>query len=129
MGETYITLETAKLAKSIGFDEYSICSYQDGEHTLSHTYKLPKNIKEELYAPTQSHLQKWLREKKLIHIALNKDDLNWSYQLYDLLNSDDENNALTSSWAGHKTYEEALEEGLKKALNIIISNKDPKFLL
>jgi len=71
-------------------------------------------------APTQSLLQKWLREKHNIHIMIRRlhhyltlDTTGYSYMIfnkYGAVLSDDNNN---------ETYEEALEKALQEALNLI----------
>ena len=63
-------------------------------------------------APTQTLLQKWLREKHNIFLtveySLDKDD--WFYYLYK---------QRINKYIHFKTYEEAFEAGLKEALQLI----------
>lgn len=141
MQEQIIVFDTAKLAKEKGFrnvdftmhfytkhnskmfgvDEhgraYTIKNiykklYTCGEHTTLNT----KNVIE---APTQSLLQKWLREVHGIVVTVS----HWTKQpvnseiwknCFDYNFQDDDHGTTP-----HKTYEEALEEGLKAGLKLI----------
>lgn len=93
MKEQIITFETAKLAKEKGFDEHSnnykyyeylendefddprsgdlIVFKKKGDIKLEHGYNKCKN--NNWLAPTQSLLQRWLREKHNIYIELMVD--------------------------------------------------------
>ena len=72
-------------------------------------------------APTQSQLQKWLREKHGIHVNISplhlSNPVDWRQQAYSL----EKGHYKGSKPAGfnYKTYEEALEEGLKQDLMLI----------
>ena len=116
MEDTRITFETAKLAKEKGF-KYSELSYYDGELDLSNCFdvieprkRTPENM---VYAPTQSLLAKWLREKHNIHLIayknINIDGYDWCYITTDGI----------TNINSYKTYEEALEAGLQEALKLI----------
>ena len=80
-------------------------------------------------APTQSLLQKWLREKYNLHIIITLecycDGINYCIQIlcYDKNNPDGYNNDKCTRTYGDngefKTYEDALEFALQKALNFI----------
>lgn len=71
------TYDVCKLAKEKGFNEYEVCNhvYEDDNqwHTLT-TYTNAKGIdwsKDKFtVAPTQSLLQRWLREEKFIDIEI-----------------------------------------------------------
>jgi len=104
MNEQLISFETAKLAKKKGFDWVVFGDYtKDG--ILIHTTPTAK-----YKAPTQSLLQKWLREEKEIFIDVSYGNLNkkWYYSV-----------SSTGFGETKKDYEEALEAGLKEALNLI----------
>ena len=129
MKEQLISFETAKLAKEKGFDEiclnyfYSdstssgnICESKfEIRNSTEHRFIF---IKVECTAPTQSLLQKWLRENHGIHINIDF-GLQWGYQLIPV------------GWYGEKfsenfidgkdwlSYEQALENGLLQALKLI----------
>ena len=121
MKEELISFETAKLAKEKGFLLHTIDTFYqyDGSISLCHyqsTRALEVQDKErvECYAPTQSLLQKWLREKHniyvLVDMGINR-DYYWKYF--------DNEIAFTYSKGNCKTYEEALEIGLRKTLELI----------
>ena len=144
MQEELITFETAKLAKQKGFNIEALNFYTKpkskmfgiDEHGRSYSaHNTPKklytigkdaalNIESVYPAPTQSLLQKWLREEHKFHVevfindsSINKleeytynislprikeDEVNWKYDL-TICN----------------TYEEALETALYQALKLI----------
>jgi hypothetical protein len=119
MEEQLITIKTAKLAKEKGFDE--LCNnYYAGSDTI---YKSKENGIHNSFlfavlsctAPTQSLLQKWLREKYDIHIGIEPyGDNTYDYVLVsELIESDSDDEY---SFA---TYEDALEAALYEALNLI----------
>jgi hypothetical protein len=111
MEDKLISLETAKLAKEKGFN---------GNYGY---------FNEVWMAPTQSLLQRWLREVHNIHIVMNtiydysktpEEFDGWS--IYIGLNSrkdikSDINDKLISIY--FNTYEEALEKGLLEVLNLL----------
>lgn len=74
-------------------------------------------------APTQSLAQKWLREKHSINVFVEP-TLGETFGMYAVYATDNEQNDLglklgyESSYTA-KTYEEALEEGLKQACLIV----------
>ena len=100
MKEELITFDTAKIAKEKGFDLIA-------RHQL----------------PTQSLLQRWLREEHNLHIELETDlydDMKTvcfrGYAIVALVNF---KNPHSISFKVFKTYEEALEAGLYQALLLI----------
>lgn len=131
MIEQEISLETATLAKSKGFKELCLCYYSDGtlqepylengsstdtdfRVDLSDLLEQHNNIYHFTYsAPTQSHLQTWLREEHNMHIWIVPISLNNYKRCYQ--------NGPSYAWSnnGFKTYEEALEDGLIQCLNLV----------
>ena len=139
MEEVLVQFETAKLAKDKGYNITNIFSYDENTGLM-----LPKDpaypgwhcyaLEGVCPAPTQSLLQKWLREKyKLeVHVSFNPD---WEW------NDKDEclcvNKGYRVDWgfvgiwkkyetesyplekSNISTYEEALEVGLQEALKLI----------
>lgn len=97
MEEQLITLETAKMLNDI----------------------LPYRC---YYQPTQSLLQKWLREIKNLHIAIIRDACGYGY---DICKADNGTHIADGVFDGPNdggqwdTYEEALEAGIQKALKLI----------
>lgn len=114
MKEQLIAFKTAKLAKEKGF----VFS--------TNKIKIGSNIYKKInITPTQSLLQKWLREVHNIHIFIDKTRVGGNYQfiIHEKLKS---NNVYEFSWnvlkysnSDFNTYEEALEVGLQEALNLI----------
>ena len=131
-----ISKQTAILAKKLGFREKCIYYYCDNSEYPENEYNdgggygveiddLVFNYNgmytDRFSAPSQSLLQKWIREKHHLHVMIGVDDLDWWWQLYDSSANGrlKEYNQITESYAGKKTYEEAMEEGLFKALEIL----------
>jgi len=120
MKEQLISFECAKLAKEKGFDIPCFSFYRDngdlhgiGGKPAGTMPPYLSGINNQI-APTQSLLQKWLREEKNINIwvlpasAFGKDKTWWD-------------SIVDGQFAGQtcNTYEEALEEGLKEALKLL----------
>ena len=129
MQETLITFPTAKLAKEKGFDiptlygcnekgelqEYfTYASYSTGEPEI----RIEDFIsKWEYQLPSQSLLQKWLREVHTILIVIEhkiEGDIENSIIKFT---SNTEKGKKNNIW--YDTYEEALEIGLQEALKLI----------
>ncbi len=121
MTDQLITLETAKLAQEKGFDVFSKFGQdislftKDGEHTYYANYGFMYSGLSDGYipAPTQSLLQKWLRETHGIHIQITKFGNMWDYNIESDEQCDDTHSCLFNS------YEKALESALQSALNLI----------
>ena len=98
MKEQLITFETAKLAKEKGFTILEKGFY--------------------IGAPTQSLLQKWLREKHNLEvISMHADDFVWwKVKVRRLSKVGAE---IIKTEMEFNTYEEALESGLHQALKLI----------
>ncbi len=123
MVEELITFETAKLAKEKGFDE--ICYYLNHPlYGVVDNSKYHKNSKINVSdkdktkyttAPTQSLLQKWLREVHNIHLTITSiSQESWQCHITkpgEILGK----NYIEDAYS----YEEALEEGLQEALKLI----------
>jgi hypothetical protein len=130
MEEQLISFKTAKLAKEKGFNEQVLdCYNTDGDlygGNTEHILFKNKQLLETFYsAPTQSFLQKWFREVHNLELLVTCNASRWFWEL----NKDYPNNGGTfiawsrdygSNDAGHwETYEEALEIGLRKALETV----------
>jgi len=115
-----VDFETAKLLKEIGFKEKTEYAYvhRYAEHK-SPDYKgelINKNILHcDISAPTQELAKKWLREEFDLHVDLEKIDFDLSRNYYECQFLDWYNNEGKVVGSEFKTYEQALEEGLKKA--------------
>ena len=124
MKEQLISFKAAKFAKKKGFNctsDYAFGTF-DGVY-VSKTLKCKhsmhpsrwKNDTEKILAPTQSLLQKWLREKHGMHVtSISQYNTNRQFQHYYVTV-----NGKPVDELEFNTYEYALEEGLKKALKLI----------
>lgn len=118
MKDEFITFETAKLAKEKGFDEY--CKYhfdQEGAR-FNNNMNPTKNSEWNncMTQPTQSLLQRWLREQHGLHIHLYFIDNVLGYQA---IITDTVSNIELFESKCFVPYEQALEEGLYEALKLI----------
>ena len=126
MTEQLITFETAKLAKKKGFenktphklrrDYYNHLGEINGDVTLyikAYVNKKSTRNLETIDAPTQSLLQKWLREEHQLYVLINyvnKEQFNWEINMF-------QHGEYGIGFRG--SYEEALERGLVAALKLI----------
>jgi len=124
MEEQVVTFKTAMMARQKGFNEECRKIYEfnkDNDFELielefeDYETTTMKNTVVALMvtAPTQSLLQKWLREKHDIHINIFRNEdghINYTYKF---------DNPYERSTMWFSTYEKALEEGLYKALQLI----------
>lgn len=137
--EDYVSFETAKLLKRKGFDEICRAFWKvwNGETNLchcnsSHTFEYCHNSMLEQYndaeetniaAPTLQMAMKWLREVYSIHCDIGYDDLDWFWNILDVSDSvpvEECPKMIKDGTAGHKTYEEACEAGIKYCLENLI---------
>lgn len=123
MTEELVTLETAKLLKEKGFNEYCK-NVIDIDNILSETlYRTNDNLPKQCFSlPTQSIAQKWLRETKNIHICVYNCACGYGYEISK---ADNGTHIASSTYKGTNdggewdTYEEALEAGIQEALKLI----------
>lgn len=103
MNENLISFETANLAKEKNCN-LNIGRVYCGNEEWDEVY------------PTQSLLQKWLREEHNIKVESLFNTLSNDYYINIVYN---ENNILRRFIGTYKTYEQALEVGLYEALKLI----------
>lgn len=134
MKEELISFETAKLAKEKGFDIpcdarwwIEPCS----EWKTSDMGAIPCNNSDgnSISRPTQSLLQKWLREVHNVYVDsyhdLTSDGksvqyyTNWGFIQSKDINGKQNVNGSYDEYNDWKTYEESLEVGLQNALKLI----------
>tara|TARA_R110000868_G_scaffold308542_2_gene570025 strand:+ start:143 stop:592 length:450 start_codon:yes stop_codon:yes gene_type:complete len=149
MKEQLITFETAKLAKEKGFDigvnqsyiiykesynydddpnhreSYKVNDIEINSHYHVNNYKgidLSNELYEAYSAPTQSLLQRWLREVHKIDVFC---DCIGSGKYYSVIydNNIKEGNDKVFEQEKETSYEEALEVGLQESLKLI-TNKE-----
>jgi hypothetical protein len=121
MKDELVSFEVAELAKKKGFDGLVRDAYYYNSPELSKLMReecwdgYPVNSEDEAYlaAPTQSLLQRWLRERFFIDIFLYKSSNNYYYKI------EYNKGFIKTSDTSFGTYEQALEEGLKSALQLI----------
>lgn len=129
MKEQLITFETAKLAFIKNFDEkcshyYSIVDdslkkFTIGDNESSDWYSFEKiHNRGLILAPTQSLLQKWLRDIHQINIfvidcTISRDKHRYSYYI------DTKDGDTDTDGSEALTYEEALEMALQEALKLL----------
>ena len=120
MEEQLITLETAKLAKEKGFNIVTECFYNKGSGLKIQSDSLLRLGEDVIEAPTQSLLQKWLRETHNLHVSAFPVFSNRWFPTIRKFNEFTEFKTIYGSPyypnSSKNTYEEALEYGLKLAL-------------
>ena len=120
--EEICTYEVCKLAKEKGFDVPTIDLYIGGVNWLgSSTHPFTHNeTEDDVAAPTQSLLQRWLREEKNIVVVVDWFSIEQKYywRVYDTSKDDMFASFMPSakSMSRYDTWEQALEYGLKYAL-------------
>ena len=121
--EEICTYEVCKLAKEKGFNVPTYHAYNENRQKAMYMELcLNRNTKDShsISAPTQSLLQRWLREEKGIIIELKySDDTEsfrpfWSWQIYNTLG------ITLEIGEPNTTYELALEDALKYALENLV---------
>lgn len=138
MKEELVSFEVAKLAKEKKFNlhtykwyyhNYGLNGKTKDSSTMGEDFLFTHSKRGKLYvsAPTQSLLQRWLREKHKIHIVIFCSDneegtkpVKWFYSyisMYD--NSIHEDAFECGNDTEFDTYELALEDALKETLELI----------
>jgi len=119
MTETLVKYETAILAQQKGFPVNTTYDYYllDGSGMMTdlHYKKFlhQDDVKDLISAPTQSLLQKWLREYHDIDLWFGMLDLPNKYHVEDIIKA---GKIIAGITEGSLTYEDALEKGLYAAL-------------
>lgn len=124
MQEQLITFETAKLAKGKGFDwKCKDWFKKNGESDNLNAYTWNSNEGNQVNflftRPTQSLLQKWLREVKNIDVIVlyqygTDKERKYDVETYSMYVEEEEFEEVE-----YNSYEEALEDGLQEALKLI----------
>jgi len=111
-----VSFETAKLAKSKGFEQKDFPCYSDDKQVHTVGYFLSHSKKNDYFAPTQSALQKWVREEAKIFIQ----PMYTKSGKHCVIIVDDCDNSIGDIFGEYfDTYEKALEAGLLESLNLI----------
>lgn len=126
MKEQLITFDTAKLAKEKGFeilfpDNYYVYDKNHEKYILRILSGKRDVFNGEYSAPTQSLLQKWLREEHGVMVYMNvmplSSVIDWGYTIR--YGKDIGRLIMSEEPLLFKNYEEALEKGISEALNLI----------
>lgn len=115
-----ISFETAKLAKEKGFNEVSSACFDiNGKSHFGINHK--NDLGGSVYSsPSQSLLQKWLREKHKLHVKIDDWELSkWYFSLVDGRELPTKKITLREKPFEFSSYEDALERGLEEALKLI----------
>jgi hypothetical protein len=134
MQEELISFETAKLAKEKGFDwecenYYDVPKYplysRDTKEICHRKYRNAKGYdsyytQNEYKAPTQSLLQKWLREVHKIDVFVSKiGSTSYKKYYFQISKNDTWINSDNSNSTRYLKFEDALEKGLFESLKLI----------
>lgn len=123
MTEELVTLETAKMLKEKGFNEYCKNVISDKGLMMETIFRTSKDLPKSFYScPMQSIAQKWIRETKNLHISIIRNACGYGY---DICKADNGTHITDGIFKGPNdggqwdTYEEALEVGIQEALKFI----------
>lgn len=120
-----VSCKTAKLARKKGFNIKQEFFYDKSQLRLCIKNCVVDDLTENQYeAPTQSLLQKWLREKFSIYVRVDSVHKEHHYPWVKVYECDGHKKDYLKSYrkrngTNFKTYEEALEYGLQEALKLI----------
>ena len=127
--EEVVTYEVAKLAKEKGFsqhigdDAYVVENEYDDKYEVGCCYPIPfiPDYLPTITAPTQSLLQRWLREEKKVEAYVRHfEETNKYPHHFGVIITDDKGQTLEIGGKLFDTYELALEDALKYALENLI---------
>ncbi len=129
INEELVSFEVARLAKEKGFDEPTLYAYDEESRRLARMrYCVKRNSRTEglitLAAPTQSLLQRWLREERGIIVEVFMDDDSNMPLTYNIHQYKDFNWECVCHHHGNyyavTDWELCLEDALKYALERLI---------
>lgn len=140
MEEELVDRKTAILARKKGFDEPTHCYFWNDKNYVKYMrdsvdysdlhyqnhfkdINIDENSKgEEVFTislPTQSLLQRWLREERNVDITICRSfGMKSSYHYFIIIDNNSDNE-IQQYISPNRSYEKCLEEGLFKALMII----------
>lgn len=127
MTEELVTLETAKMLKEKGFNEFCKDIINDNGKLMETVYRTNNDLPKSFYScPTQSIAQKWLREIRGVYVYVEPViGKRWKLSFCDFNVPTEESDWMENEinkGNGYKvyvTYEEALEAGIQEALMLI----------
>ena len=132
IGEQYVSFDTAKLLKEVGFNipcrgiyvtdrtgYYEFREYDNKQTTDDLCWDTEDGFQYEYLAPTQALADKWLREVYNIAIySLYDDDMEQWFYVVDAFTKNPVINGFQSN-SGYDDYESAFEGGLREAIKLI----------
>lgn len=127
--EQFVSFDTAKLLKEAGFDVPCYVQYSDRGVQWDASYPENFNADDWGYScPTQALAVRWLREVHGIHVVITEEayvngiNYLWQVLIYNPASADCWDNKSTGMYGDngeYKTYEGALEDGLREAIKLI----------
>ena len=121
--EQYVTFETARMLKEAEFGEVCHSFYEESSGTAWDMTERSSMMSGWLPRPTQALASRWLREEHHISILITPLLDGWMVDLFDLKKYQ---YILCNKDTMADTYEEALEDGLQEALQVIIKRKEAR---
>lgn len=125
--EDYCSYEVAKLLKEKGFNEDIETEFIsiDDTHIFKKNNYSDRNstlLLNEYSAPTHQMTMKWLREVKGLFIAINCDDLNYNWQVFDVHHRDKNGEPIcqSESFGGYYNFKKATDDAIKYCLEKLI---------
>jgi hypothetical protein len=124
----YCSYELSKALKACGFDEpcdryYARKSIIGDKFKLTDVYSCIRHQNSKYStasAPTLWQAQKWLREKKKLHILVDFDlDGDWYYKVLPIVGC-----CIAEGYRGYLIYEQALSDGISDALQLLDNEKE-----
>ena len=121
--QDYIFARYAKVDKWVDYT-----SHKKGDLIVSEDRFAFTVESESIAAPLLYEAQKWLREEKNIYVTVGcpqimNEGLGWSYEVCDKpWNGYSDDDCVKASGGAYDSYEEALSEGLRTAIEILKEN-------
>lgn len=127
--EQYVSFETAKMLKEVGFREPCISHYSNSGEVWQSSFPVDYNDDKSCRAcsrPTQALAARWLREVHKIHVYAIQTNLpytepqttKWEWG-YVIDNIDDPNSNVATCEMYFASYEAAFEAGIAKCFELI----------
>lgn len=119
--EDYVSFEVAKLLNGKGFNEHNIRYGYNEYGKVCEPVVGWEKVEPFYLCPTHQMAMKWLREVHYLLVEIGINNLGYWYIVDDIINKDENLIPITkANYEGYKTYEEAVEEALKDALENMI---------
>lgn len=129
--ESYVGFDTARMLKEAGFRELTKTHYSNSGQVWETA--MPADYNDDFSCntcnrPTQALAARWLRDVHDIHVVITEEpyvngiNYLWQVFIYNPASADcwdDESTGMYGDNGEYKTYEEALEAGLREAIKLI----------